>query len=153
MPFKIDLNDITSKVLLFNTYKISKSFQPHFATNFRKNMSRCRDDTDCYFYQECQDDPSGGYGCLGFCVLAEWFWWKIGLLVVGVIGGIIACIRCKHCLLHKWFTQGKCWKKHEQIEESKFAKTNLLRTKALSQDRIATFQDVMLVRSISMGKG
>ena len=79
--------------------------------------------------------------------------WKIGLLVMGVIGGIIACIRCKHCLIHKWLTHGKCWKKHEQIEASKFAKTNLLKDKALSQDRIATFQDVMLVRSISMGKG
>ena len=116
-------------------------------------MSRCHEKTDCYFFQDCRDHPSGGYACPGYCVLSEWFWWKIGLLIIGVIGGIIACIRCKHCLIHKWLSQGKCWKKQEQIEASKFAKTNLLKDNALSQDRIATFQDVMLVRSISMGKG
>ena len=122
-------------------------------TRTEEKMSRCRDSADCYFFQDCKDHPTGGPLCLGVCVLSQWFWWKISLLVMGIIGGIIACIRCKHCLLHKWLSQGKCWKRREQIEASNFAKTNILRDKSDTQDRIATFQDVMLVRSISMGKG
>ena len=117
-------------------------------------MSRCQSQADCYFFQDCEDHPTGGPGCIGYCVLADWFWYKIGLLIIGIIGGIIACIRVKHCLLHKWLSQGKCWKNREQREATKFAKTNILGEKSdTSGHRIATFQDVMLVRSISMGKG
>ena len=118
-------------------------------------MSRCKIQADCYFFQDCQDHPTGGPGCLGYCVLADWFWYKIGLLIIGIIGGIIACIRVKHCLLHKWLSREKCWKNRQQREEAtKLAKTNILGEKSdASGHRIATFQDVMLVRSISMGKG
>lgn len=112
-------------------------------------MSHCKSSADCYFFQDCEENPF----CLGNCVLSEWFWWKIGLLIMGAIGGIVACIRCKHCLFHKWLSQGKCWKKRKEIANSKFAITTISKDKEDTEGGIATFHDVMLVRSISIGKG
>ena len=50
-------------------------------------------------------------------------------------------------------TQGKCWKKRKEIANSKFAITTISKDKEDTEGGIATFHDVMLVRSISIGKG
>ena len=116
-------------------------------------MLRCYNSTGCYFFQDCEDHPIDSSPCLGFCVISEWFYKVIWVTVVGTIGSIIACVRCQHCPIHKWLFLGKFCKRRQQIEAGKLAKTSIVRDKKDLQDRIATFQDVVLVRSFSQGKG
>ena len=116
-------------------------------------MLRCFNSTDCWFFQHCEEHPTGSSPCFGFCVISEWFYKVIWVTVIGAIAGIIACVRCKHCPIHKWLVLGKCWEKRQQIEAGKLAKTSIVGDKKDPQDRIATFQDVVLVRSFSQGKG
>ena len=85
--------------------------------------------------------------------MSEWFYKVIWITCIGAIGAIIACIRCKHCPLHQWLLLGKCWEKRRQIEAGKLAKSSVVSLRTHQQERIATFEDVVLVRSLSHGKG
>ena len=77
----------------------------------------------------------------------------IWVICIGAIIAIIACIRCNRCPLHQWLFLGKCWEKRRQIEAGKLAKSSVVSLRAHQQERIATFEDVVLVRSLSHGKG
>ena len=116
-------------------------------------MLRCVNSANCHFFQECEFHPTGSTPCLGFCVMSEWFVKVIWITCIGTIGALVACIRCEHCPIHQWLMWGKCCEKRRQIEAGRVAKTSLPIKNNQQQDRIATFQDVVLVRSFSQGRG
>ena len=107
--------------------------------DFKLEIMRCRDWTDCYFFQECEPDPI----CLGHCELSAWFISSIVWASIGTLCIIVACFRCAFCPLHNYL-----------VERGNLPSVGN-RTRAINRmpsdykSRLPTFEEVVLVRSLS----
>ena len=103
-------------------------------------IMRCRDWTDCYFFQECEPDPI----CLGHCELSAWFISSIVWASIGTLCIIVACFRCAFCPLHNYL-----------VERGNMPSVGTNRTRTVNRmpsdykSRLPTFEEVVLVRSLS----
>ena len=107
----------------------------------RRNKMRCRDWTDCYFFQECEPDPI----CLGHCQLSAWFISSIVWASIGTLCIIVACFRCAFCPLHKYLVE----RGNLPSVAGNSNRSVVNRMPSDYKSRLPTFEEVVLVRSLS----
>ena len=140
MPLTNQNIKIPAKMDFCYNVKSNTEYLTNANEDFKLEIMRCRDWTDCYFFQECEPDPI----CLGHCELSAWFISAIVWASIGTLCIIVACFRCAFCPLHNYL-----------VERGNMPTVGTNRTRTVNRmpsdykSRLPTFEEVVLVRSLS----
>ena len=118
-------------------------------------MMRCNivnNGTDCYFFQECTPPgPESSQYCPGHCELSRWFISCIIWTIVALLCVLVACLRCASSPLRQCLVDRGCITSddHKMPTGAGGGSRGGAGGVSRASSKIATFEDVVLVRSLS----